>query len=147
MSRTNLWLLWLLVCAAVPTTGWSQAQGKGYRLIVNSKNPVTSLPREKVAAYYLKKSTTWEHGGAVQPVDLPDENSTRKTFSEEVLKKSLTAVKAYWQQRIFSGRDVPPAEKPSDAEVVAYVKANERALGYVSDKADVAEVKVVAVTE
>ena len=39
---------------------------------------------------------------------------------------------AYWQKMIFSGREVPPPEKTSSAEVVAYVRANRGAIGYVA---------------
>ena len=42
------------------------------------------------------------------------------------------AIVAFWQQQIFSGRDVPPAEKASEKDVIAYVKDHEGAVGYVS---------------
>ena len=40
-------------------------------------------------------------------------------------------VKAYWQQMIFSGREVPPPEKASAKDVVAFVSANRGGVGYV----------------
>jgi len=54
-------------------------------------------------------------------------------------------VKSYWQQQIFSGRDVPPVEKSSDAQVVAFVKQNPGAIGYVAEGTDTAGTKVVTV--
>jgi len=51
----------------------------------------------------------------------------------------------YWQQQIFSGKDVPPSNKSSDDDVIAFVKSNPGAIGYVSGSAAVAGVKVVAV--
>jgi hypothetical protein len=54
-------------------------------------------------------------------------------------------VKAYWQQRIFSGRDVPPPEFATDQEVVAYVLAHEGAVGYVSPGAELRGLQVVAI--
>ena len=40
------------------------AQGaEGYKVIVNAANPVSSLPREQVARYFLKKTTSWQAGG------------------------------------------------------------------------------------
>ena len=46
---------------------------------------------------------------------------------------------------MFSGRDVPPAIAKSDAEVLAFVRANRGAVGYVTAGADLAGVKVLAV--
>lgn len=133
----------LLVLTATSLT----ASAGGYRLIVNRDNPTVGLTRERLAALYLKKSTTWEGGEEALPVDLPEASETRAAFSVEVLKKSVAGVKAYWNQQIFSGRSVPPREQPGDAEVVAYVKAHANAVGYVSEKADVSGVKVVTFDE
>ena len=48
----------------------------------------------------------------------------RQAFSRDVHQKSADAVAAYWQTAVFSGRDVPPAIAKSDAEVLAFVRAN-----------------------
>jgi hypothetical protein len=53
-----------------------------------------------------------------------------------VLKRSVAAVRNYWQQRIFSGRGVPPPELDSDEEIVAYVLKHRGAVGYVSGSAE-----------
>jgi hypothetical protein len=42
------------------------------------------------------------------------------------------AVRAFWQQQIFSGRDVPPPELASDKEVMEFVKQHAGAVGYMS---------------
>lgn len=118
-----------------------------YQIVVNAKNPVSTLRRAKVAAYFLKKSTRWDGGGAVQPIDQAEDSPVRAAFTQGVLGKSVTAVKSYWQQRIFSGRDLPPPEKASDDEVIAFVKSNERAIGYVSASAELAGVKAITISE
>jgi ABC-type phosphate transport system substrate-binding protein len=46
-------------------------------------------------------------------------------------------VKSYWQQQIFSGRDVPPPEKQTENDVVAFVRSNPGAIGYVSKGVDI----------
>jgi hypothetical protein len=56
------------------------------------------------------------------------------------------AVRTYWNQLIFSGRELPPAERRGDAAVVAFVRDTPGGVGYVSTGAEVAGVKVVAVT-
>ena len=79
------------------------------------------------------------------PVDLAGESSVRKKFSEDVLKRSLSAVRSYWQQLIFSGRNVPPPELDSDQAVIEYVAKRRGAIGYVSGACAIDAVKVVSV--
>jgi ABC-type phosphate transport system substrate-binding protein len=115
------------------------------RVVVNQANPVSSLSRQEVSDLFLKKSSRWEVLGLVMPVDQPEATAVRDVLNREIHHKSLSAVRAYWQQRIFSGRDVPPPEKDGDAEVLAFVRKNPGAIGYISSTASAAGVKVVEV--
>ena len=71
----------------------------------------------------------------------------RQRFTLEIYGKQVIAISAYWQQMIFSGKGVPPPEKSTDADVVAYVRDTPGAIGYVWAGADTSSVKVVAVTD
>ena len=114
-------------------------------MIVNAGNAVASLNAAQVSDYFLKRTTTWSGGQRVAPVEPQPQSATRAAFSKAVHKKDVASVKAYWQELVFSGRDTPPAVKASDDEIVAYVKANPGAIGYVSAAAETAGVKVVTV--
>ncbi len=117
-----------------------------YRVIVNSRNSVASLDRSFLAEAFLKKVVRWPNGDAILPVDRDANASVRRAFSEDVLKRSLPAIRSYWQQLIFSGRNVPPPELDTDAAVLEYVSKHKGAVGYVSGTAAQAEgVKVVSV--
>jgi len=108
------------------------APAAGYQVIVNAANPVTTLPSGEVAKLFLKKTVSWPAGGVVQPVDLREDSDVRREFSKEVLGKDVSTVKGYWQERIFTGRGVPPIEKSSEAEALAFVATNRDAIGYVA---------------
>lgn len=69
----------------------------------------------------------------------------RRKFSQDVIGRSVSAVKSYWQSLIFAGRDIPPPELDSDAQIVEYVQKHPGAIGYVSPSADVSGVKLLAV--
>jgi len=114
-------------------------------VIVNSSNPVSTLSRQEASALFLKKKPKWQSGDAVMPVDLPEDAATRDAFSREVLGKPTTAVKAFWQQMIFSGRNVPPPERRTDDDVIAYVRSTPGAIGYISGAGPVWGVKVVSI--
>lgn len=116
-----------------------------YVVIVNPSNPVSSLSRSTAARMFLKKSKKWDDGRTVQPVDLFSSSSTRASFSRGVLKKSVSAVKAYWQKQVFTGRGVPPPEKSSEYAVISYVRSHRGAIGYVSAGAASDKVKVISI--
>jgi len=115
------------------------------RVVVNEANSVSSLSRQEVSDLFLKKTSRRAQLGLVMPVDQAEGAAVRETLNREIHHKSLSAVRAYWQQRIFSGRDVPPPEKEGDAEVLSFVRKNPGAIGYISSTASAAGVKVVEV--
>jgi ABC-type phosphate transport system substrate-binding protein len=96
-----------------------------------------------VAEALLKKRVRWDDGAAIHPVDLPSQSSVREKFSHAVLKRSVAAVRSYWQQRIFSGRGVPPPEVASDEAVVRYVATHPGGIGYVSSQVELMGVRVI----
>lgn len=120
----------------------------GVKIVANEKNTSVpaSLTKDQVADLFLKKSTRWENGQTVVPLDLADGSKTRSEFSSAMLGRDLAAVKSYWQKMIFSGRATAPVELATEAEVLEFVRKFPAAIGYVSDGATVpAGVKVVKV--
>ena len=128
----------MLALAVAPATTPADAQAQApYAIVVSASNPITSLSREQASKLFLKKTPTWADGREVVPVDLPEGSAVREAFTKSVLHKSVSAVKSYWQQQIFSGRDIPPPEKQTENDVVAFVRSNPGAIGYVSKGVDI----------
>jgi ABC-type phosphate transport system substrate-binding protein len=142
-ANTAFLILVLVFTAAVGTRAASGADG--FRVIVNPDNHVGSIDRQFLTDVYLKKATRWPNDEAIRPVDLGPGSPVRRLFSDDILKRSVSAVKSYWQQMVFSGRGVPPPELDSDGEVVKFVLKNRGAIGYVSGSTDVAGAKIVPV--
>lgn len=137
-------LVWVALTALALARQASGAEA-AYQVIVHPSNPATVLERKFLEDAFLKKVSRWPHDKAIRPADLPPGSPTRARFTADVLARSVAAVRAYWHQRIFSGRGVPPPELPSDERVVDYVLRNEGAVGYVSPNAPIANAKVVSV--
>jgi len=116
-----------------------------YVVVVHSSNPVSSLSKTEASRLFLRSSTVWPNGEHVKPVDLAKNSSARAAFTKEILGRSMGAIDQYWTQSVFSGRAIPPPEKRSDAEVVAYVRENPGAIGYVAAGATTDGVKRVTV--
>lgn len=123
---------------------WTSAQSSGFKVIVNSGNSTASLSTKDVSNLLLKKKTKWDASDlAVEPIDLDGGSAVREAFSEAVHGRSASSIKNYWQRQIFSGREVPPAEVRSDAEVIAFVRGRPGAIGYVSSDARLDGVKEI----
>ena len=121
----------LFNAAAGAAGGAGSAAQPGYVVIVNAACPVVSLPADEVARMFLHKTTLWPNGARVVAVDLPEDSPVRDSFSRTIHRRGVAAIKSYWQKMIFSGRDVPPAEK-SGAEVLQLVRSDAGAIGYVA---------------
>ena len=138
----------LAVCAALCLLLRGTARAEAvpeFRVIVHPENPVSELSRDFLADAFLKRSTRWSNGEPLRPVDQRSTSAARQRFSDSVLRRSVAAVKNYWQQRIFSGRDLPPPELESDEAVVSYVVNHRGALGYVSGSAKLDKAKPIVV--
>lgn len=124
-----------------------EAGDTSIKIIVHPSNPVATLKKTQISNYFLKKTSSWETGRKVLPVDQSESSPSRIRFTEEIHGKEVHSVMSYWQKQIFSGRDVPPVEKNSDREVISFVRENTDAIGYVSEGTALDGVKVVRVLE
>jgi hypothetical protein len=148
-SRRAMWAA-AFVVLALASGPFAAAAGRAeqapaFLIVVNVRNPEPSVTREFLADAFLKKTTRWPSGEPLRPVDQRYDSSVRSSFSEGVLLRSAAAIRSYWQQRIFSGRGVPPPELETDADVLRYVQQNPGAVGYVSGRTAPGEVKVLTV--
>ena len=140
----------LMVMAGVPCHLLAQEESD-YVVMVHADNPVTELQKKEVAKLFLKKVKEWkDQKQTVEPVDLAADSPIRERFSQEVLDRTMSAIKAYWQKEIFSGRGVPPVEKASDNDVLTFISEHVGAIGYVSKAADLSafpKVKTLTILE
>lgn len=135
-----------LTCAVVLAPLALEAQEtSGFKIIVHRSNPTVVLSQEEASDLFLKKTTTWSHGVVAEPVDLAPTAPVRRVFTEQVHGRPLSAIQSFWQQRIFSGQGVPPSQVGSDSEVVAFVRAHEGGVGYVTPGTPLDGVKAVSV--
>lgn len=145
--RVRSIVLLILVLLARGAAGLADTRSPpgAFRVIVNPRNPAASVERKFLADAFLKKATRWDDDQLIRPVDARADARVRRAFSDEILKRSVEAVKNYWQQMVFSGRGVPPPELDTDDDVVKYVLKNPGAVGYVSATANLAGAKTLDV--
>ena len=105
-------------------------------VIVGEQSPLTSIRREQLSHIFLKKEKALPGGREAMPVDMVGHAKVRIAFSNAVHKRSLVAIENYWSQQIFSGKDVPPPAMAREVDIIAFVRSNPDAVGYVSPTAE-----------
>jgi len=138
MSRPLAILATLVALAAAPAA----AAEPDFVVVVHPATPVASLSRAQLSSCFLKKTTRWPDSSPVRPVE-PLDPRLREAFARRVHQRSAAAIAAHWNALIFSGRDLPPLEKATDADVIDYVRTTPGAIGYVSAGADTTGVKAL----
>jgi ABC-type phosphate transport system substrate-binding protein len=104
-------------------------------VIVNPRNPATSMSADQVAQVFLGRTGSFPGGGAATPLDQKEGTALRDEFYTKVADKNPGQVKAYWSKQMFSGKGSPPKEHGSSAEVKRAVAADPNAIGYVEKAA------------
>ena len=124
-----------------------EAAAQEFQVVVNAANGVSSISKDELSKIFLKKSSKWAGGADAVAVDLRAGDAAREAFSQAVHGRGASAIASYWQQQIFAGKDVPPEEKGSAADVLAFVASNPGAVGYVPAGTDLGSgVKVISVS-
>jgi ABC-type phosphate transport system substrate-binding protein len=141
----------LLLSAVLGTSPPPASNEASFVIIVAAANPATSIKRQELARFFLKKTGRWGDGRGVIPVDQSAGSPVRSAFTRDVLSVEglgqISAVQNFWLQQVYSGRSTPPAVKATDAEVVAFVASNSGAIGYVGAAPAAGGLKVLAVTD
>jgi ABC-type phosphate transport system substrate-binding protein len=127
-------VIWLFVMALL--AGGQEARAQDFQIVVNAGAGVSEISSDDLSKIFQKKSRNLPSGESAKPVDQGKDAGVRESFSEAVLGRSAGQIESWWQQQIFSGKDVPPEQKDSDAAVLEFVRANPGAIGYVSAGAD-----------
>jgi hypothetical protein len=143
MRRRLLPWLVALAAAAAPESASRGDDPPPFLVIVHPDNPVDAVDAAFLRSAYLRKADAWEHGPAIDPLDLTPRFPARARFAQKVLRKSLPQLRAYWHQQIFSGKGTPPPQVDSVGDAVAHVIAHRGAVAYLPADADPGDAKVV----
>lgn len=112
--------------------GATGAAAADFQIIVHSDRPETSVSQADLSRIFLKKTTRWEDGSKIQPLDQEKGSSVRTSFLAEVHDRDENGYAKYWVKLVFSGRAQPPEILSDDGAVAQAVEADRAAIGYVS---------------
>lgn len=128
-SKRRIFVVAALLSLGALRTG---AAGGAFTVIVNPQVAGAQIKRESLATIFLGSGARWPDGRPVQAVDQSTRSAIRASFCEQALAMSLPAVQSHWLRAISAGRGTPPPVRASDEDVLAFVRANPTAIGYVS---------------
>ena len=100
-------------------------------VIVNPSNSVSELDDKWLSAIFLGKRTKFPDGSSAVPIEQQPGTSARDKFNEKILEKNEGQLRAYWSQRIFTGKGQPPKTVNGSADVKKLVSENPVFIGYI----------------
>ena len=94
---------------------------------------------------YLGKDKTYANKEIAVLIAQIESAPVTLEFNSKVLGKNAKQLKSHWSRLVFTGKGVPPNEVSTDADVIAEIKKNVNAIGYVDLASVTKDVKVVAI--
>lgn len=110
-------------------------------VVVSAKSPATALTQEQAADIFLGRSNSLPGAGTAVPIDQAEGAALRDEFYQKSASKSGPQLKAYWSQKIFSGKGQPPKAVGDSAAVKTLLASNPNMVGYIDKAAMDATVK------
>ncbi|MEI6412666.1 MAG: hypothetical protein WCP34_00200 [Pseudomonadota bacterium] len=136
MKFFRLTFLWLLICQTL----WADDK---LVVVVSPSSGIEEINREDVVNIFLGRYLQLPSGILAQPVDQPEDETTRARFYKLLVGKDLPEIRAHWARLIFSGKTHPPRQVQSIREMIEMISTRRGAIGYLKrDQVDV-RVKVV----
>ncbi len=111
-------------------------------VIVNSANS-DDINEKLIKKIYLGKAKAFPSGAKVKVYTLPNSTEDTEYFRQKALKKSNSQFKSYWSKLAFTGKGTPATELDSAADIIAAIKKDPKAIGFVNVNDVNSEVKVV----
>ena len=112
-------------------------------VIVNEGSSLITVKYKELKRLYLGKSNRIGKQVFVR-ANLPDKSAVKLEFDRLVLNKNSDEIQKYWAKRVFSGKGDPGEAFLTDDAVIQWVGKSTGRIGYVSDNAQLKNIKVVA---
>jgi len=130
----------IVICALLSVS--VQAQ-ESLAVVVNKANPVEELSRSELIDLFMGKYVAFPDDSKAIPVELNGEHEIKIEFYQNLVGMPLSRVNAYWSRLRFTGRKRAAVFQSNEDELIAFILANEQAIGYVPKSHITDDLKVV----
>lgn len=114
----------------------------GVNIIANSSVGNITLDKASAQDIFLGKTMEWSDGSEVI-VGVMEKGDAHTAFLGAVVNQSSSQYNKYWKKAIFTGTAIPPEILSNESKMIAFVKSNPGAVGYVSDTSSVSGVSIL----
>lgn len=128
MAQLRTWWLTILLAFTVPVVHGEIA------VVVALDSPLQQLTAREVSDIYLGRLKATA-GEKLLVLDQPREGALRERFFKQVNGMDLRRLNAYWARLQFSGETQPPLSLDDNQNVLAMIRRNRHAIGYVEASA------------
>jgi len=125
----------IILCCLFPTVcfGQTPVQSSDLLVVIANKNN-SSLTVENVYMLYAMKQHIMPSQSRAVLLVQPLSSDASIRFFDEIFHSFPYQIKRLWDIAIFSGQSKKPILKDNNESVLAYIRQNENALGYVFAK-------------
>jgi ABC-type phosphate transport system substrate-binding protein len=110
--------------------GPAAPEGTDLAIVVNKSTTLDTISSADLRSMFLGEKTKWPDGKKVTPVETSPQSPERALLLKAVFKMSDAALKRYFMQAAFTGKDIsPPPELPSAAALKQFVARTPGAIG------------------
>ena len=102
-----------------------------FYLIVQAANPQPALTQREAVGMFMGRNRAFHSGEVAQVYDLPRDSTQRAEFYQRLTGMGPAQINSYWARLMFSGQTMPPYAVQDEAAMVAVVKSNATAIGWV----------------
>lgn len=102
-----------------------------FYLIVQAANPQPALTQREAVGMFMGRNRAFHSGEVAQVYDLPRDSTQRAEFYQRLTGMGPAQINSYWARLMFSGQTMPPYAVQDEAAMVAVVKSNANAIGWV----------------
>ncbi len=131
MLRFALGILPLFAWHIMAVPQKTVASENAVQVIVHPDLNADDISIDDLRNIFLRRKTLWPNGVQISPMAQHPNSPARHYFDKHIFNRSPMALRAYWNQQIFSGRQLPPPERLNDKEVIDFVSATPGAIGYI----------------
>ena len=111
-------------------------------VVAHAKSDIAAVDKAALKKLFLGKTAKLK-GKKVRAVTLPDTNAIKVEFDSKVVGKDPGKMKAYWANRIFTGKGKPLDQVNSEEALLVWLSENKNGIGYMSADSISSKVKVL----
>lgn len=102
-------------------------------IIIHPSSPRETITKQEIRNIFLGEKYNWEDGSRIKIADNLDKH-TAELFYAQFVGKEISYVKKNWIRKMLHGSMIPPESFGSNQELIDFVAAQKKAIGFVSEE-------------